>query len=1059
MKKLGLAGQLASVFINHSLTLPLTLLLILSGFVALQLTPREEEPQILVPMVDITIQWPGHTAQEVEDQVVLPLETWLLKLPGMDYVYANTSQDGVSIIARFKVGSSEESALIQAQQAIQECIEKWPSDIGPVQSKSRSINDVPVFALTLFVKDDSRMDAIQLTDLARELARDFNREQNVADVEIIGARDREVLLEWEPTRLAAFGLTPSMVDQQVSAYLQRFPVGNVQWQNKIATIRLESALDQVQLAQCPLMTIDGSSVYLGDVLDVKLQETPLSSMVLFSDIELQNREAVTLSVSKRTGANASSLTQNLRARVDRFLDLKLLPNSVGTWVVRDYGASAKEKSDELIKHLLIATLSVVALIAFALGWRESLVVLMAIPVTLAMTLLLSYLLGFTINRVTLFALIFSIGILVDDAIVVVENIHRHSEQSDERTFLACIIDAVNEVGNPTILATFTVVAAILPMAMVGGLMGPYMLPIPILASLAMLFSLLVAFVVSPWAALRFMSHLRTEHREEGRLNKLYRRFMQWLLTHKISYFGFWLVTLVMFIAALSLIPFKAVKVKMLPFDNKNEVQIIVDLPQGSALEDTARVAMDVQAALLQHDAVDSVQTYIGSAAPITFNGLVRHYNWRNGSHQADLAVELSDRHERDKQSHELAKELRQAISAIGRELQASIKVVEIPPGPPVLSTVVAELYGPNREQLRQLALGVQFDMQQMAGVVDVDCFESDPHDQMVLDADVASSQRLGVSSHAIADELAAIRQREIGLLPKMHDRHGVSLRMGFSTEQQYQIEKWLQTPIRSNSGLVQLGQVSHISYLPVQPMLFRKNGQQVVYVVADVAGSIESPIYALKQLQDLIQARAKAMAIPELTVFHTSQPEDGESYSLKWDGEWHITVEVFRDMGLAFAAVLLLIYFLVAGWFRSLTLPIVILLPIPLSLVGILPGHWMFGAFFTATSMIGFIAGAGIIVRNSIILVDFIQQLRREGVALEDAVVSAGVIRFKPMLLTAAAVLVGSSVILFDPIFQGLALSLMMGEIAATLLSRFAVPLLYLGLTRLGLNFDPLAIR
>ncbi|MCB1049447.1 MAG: efflux RND transporter permease subunit [Acidobacteria bacterium] len=1055
MKNMGLAGKLAAGFINHALTLPITLLLILAGFVALQMTPREEEPQIVVPMVDIELAWPGHSAQEIEDRVIQPLETLLLKLPGMDYVYANSAEDGAAVIARFDVGYAEDSALIQTRQAIQECVPLWPADLGPVGSQVRSINDVPVFALTLYGKDDS-VDALQLTDLARELAREFRREREVAQAEIIGDRNREVLLAWTPAKLASFGLTVSAIQSQVQAYLMRFPAGNV-WQpgQGRAVVRFETPVDLAELANLPIQNDQGQWVVLGDIVQVQLQEAPLKHLAFFSDSEFQGRESVTLAVTKRMGANASTLTHRLTERVEAFRDLGLLPDGVGARVVRDYGETAKEKSDELIKHLLLATLSVVVLIALALGWRESLVVLMAVPVTLAMTLLLSHLLGFTINRVTLFALIFSIGILVDDAIVVVENIHRHSESKDGRPFLTRILEAVNEVGNPTILATFTVIAAILPMAMVGGLMGPYMLPIPILASLAMLFSLIVAFVVSPWAALRFMSSLRSHHEGEGKLNQLYRRFMNWLLRKRLAYWGFWMVTGLLFLAAVSLVPFKAVEVKMLPFDNKNEVQVVIDLPEGSSLAETARVALMAQERLMGDPAVASVQTYVGTAAPITFNGLVRHYNWRNSENQADLAVELTDRHKRSAQSHDLAKQIRGLLQGIGHEEQANLKVVEIPPGPPVLSTIVAELYGPDRQTLRQLAGQVEAQMRLVPGVVDVDTFEAAEHTHISVVPDPQAMQRLNVSPGAIAREMAILANGTLGGLPLPDDRNGIPIRLGYPRELEQQAELIYQTPVSSRDGLVELSQVAQIGNEPEGPNLFRKNGQQLVYVVAEVAGQIESPVYALGQLEQKIQALAKDMGLAELPVFHTAQPPDGEIYSLKWDGEWHITVEVFRDMGLAFGAVVILIYFLVVGWFRSLTLPLVILSPIPLSLVGILPGHWLFGAFFTATSMIGFIAGAGIIVRNSIILVDFIQQLRREGVSIDEAVVNAGVIRFKPMLLTAAAVMVGSSVILFDPIFQGLALSLMMGEIAATLLSRFAVPLLFVGMTRLGFTFKP----
>lgn len=1054
MRHYGLAGRVAATFVNHSLTLPLTLLLMLAGLAALQRTPREEEPQILVPMVDIELAWPGRTAQEVENRLVLPLEQELLRIPGMDYVYANSSSDGAAVIARFKVGHDEVSALTLTHQAIAECQSHWPDEAPTLRTTLRSIDDVPVFSLTLFLRPQGELDALQLSELAEELALEFRRERDVARVELHGARKRELLLAWEGAQLASLGLTPAMLAEQLRAHLQRFPLAELaQTGGSQLRLRLQPNFALEQMATWGLRNHKGDWVHIGDALRIEVKEEPLRSLAFHSDDEVHSAEAVTIAVSKRKGANASQLTARLQERLGRFRELGLLPPSVGHAVGRDYGLSAKEKSDELIFHLAIATFSVALLIALTLGWREAMVVLLAVPVTLAMTLLLSYLLGFTINRVTLFALIFSIGILVDDAIVVVENVHRHSEKEDGRPFLQRILDAVNEVGNPTILATFTVIAAILPMAMVGGLMGPYMLPIPILASLAMLFSLLVAFVVSPWAALRFMTSLRSTGHRVSRLDLLYRRFMETLLRRRAAFWGFWTLTLLLFLAAVSLVPLQAVQVKMLPFDNKDEVQILLDLPEGSALEETARLALEAEKRLLDHPQVRQVQTYVGTAAPITFNGLVRHYPWRRNPHQADLAVGFHEAHQRKMQSHELAGELRAALAPLAETGQVRIAVVEIPPGPPVLSTLVAELYGPDRQLLRRLAREVQEDFRKLPGVVDVDSFETEDHLEWRLQPDPQEARRLQVPMGALVGELSLLAQGKLGEWPAASERSGLTIRLGLPEDQRQDWHALSQTPIQGVHGLIPLGQLSERVQEPAEKVLFRKNGSQVVYVVGEVAGAIESPVYALADLQQAIQRRAAGLGLPELPVTHTAQPEDGEITSLKWDGEWHITVEVFRDMGLAFAAVVLLIYFLVVGWFRSLTLPLVILSPIPLSLVGILPGHWLFGAFFTATSMIGFIAGAGIIVRNSIILVDFIQQERRAGASLEQAVVHAGEIRFKPMLLTAAAVLVGASVILFDPIFQGLALSLMMGEVAATLLSRFAVPLLYVGMTRMGFRF------
>ena len=719
-------------------------------------------------------------------------------------------------------------------------------------------------------------------------------------------------------------------------------------------------------------------------------------------------------------------------------------------VTRNYGETAKDKSDELLKHLLLATLSVTLLIALALGWRESGVVLIAIPVTLALTLFIFYFFGYTLNRVTLFALIFSIGILVDDAIVVVENIVRHFRMPINcgRDLSAVAVEAVDEVGNPTILATFAVIAAILPMAFVRGLMGPYMRPIPVGASAAMLFSLIVAFIVSPWSALRLLRHYaeRTtdEHEPEGWTTRVYRRIMEPLVDHAKRRWIFLGSMVVLLLLACSLVAFKLVKVKMLPFDNKSEFQVIVDMPNGTTLEQTTRVAQELGQYLGQQPEVENYQIYSGTSGPYNFNGLVRHYFLRRGANQADIQVNLLNRHERSTQSHEIAKRLRPGLVAIGDKYGARLKVAEVPPGPPVLETLVAEVYGPDYQQQIELAKRIKQIFQTTPGVVDVDWYVEDPQVKYDVNVDLDKAALNGVSAAAVAETVhIGLDGATAGLLHDAKSREDVPIRVQLDRPGRSAIESLTAMRMPTPSGgQVSIAEVTNVEKKTIDISRYGKNLLPVVYVLGDVAGQEESPVYAIMKMGKAIDQ----LRTPEgyqIKQYNAAMPTETDRLTVKWDGEWHITIEVFRDLGLAFAAVLVLIYVLVVGWFRSFITPLVIMAPIPLTLVGILPAHALMGAFFTATSMIGFIAGAGIIVRNSIILVDFIELRRTQGMTLEHAVVDAGAVRFRPMLLTAAAVVVGASVILFDPIFQGLAISLMAGEVASTLLSRMAVPVLY----------------
>jgi len=798
--------------------------------------------------------------------------------------------------------------------------------------------------------------------------------------------------------------------------------------------------------------LGGRPVYLSDVADITDGPEEAANYVYYSaggaNADAMTYPAVTLAVAKRKGTNATNVSKDVLTRIDALRGY-VIPSDVQVTVTRNYGQTAKHKSDELLKHLFLATLSVTLLGALALGWRESGVVLLAIPVTLALTLFIFYAYGYTLNRVTLFALIFSIGILVDDAIVVVENIVRHFRLAENkgRPWANVAVEAVNEVGNPTILATFAVIAAILPMAFVRGLMGPYMRPIPVGASAAMLFSLIIAFVVSPWAALRLLrGHTRknAEGEAEGWSTRSYRKVMTALVTDTTKRWMFLASVVVLLLLACSLVAFKAVRVKMLPFDNKSEFQVVVDMPEGTPLERTLALEQEIGAYLHTQPEVLNYQMYVGTSGPYNFNGLVRHYYLRCRPNQGDIQVNLRSIDERKRQSHDLAKEMRGPIQDIATKWNARVKVAEVPPGPPVVATLVAEIYGPDYKRQIELARRVRQIFDEMPGVVDVDWYVV--ADQKKLDFKVEQDKAAlrGISSAEVSQSVAtALGGAQAGLLHDPAEREDVPIHVQLSRASRSSAEAlgglYLNAP---DGAMVPLGELARVHETTIDRNIYRKNLRDVVYVIGDVAGAEESPVYAIGKLGDKISGLQIAEGY-KIEQFTAVQPPDVKKIGIKWDGEWHITYEVFRDLGLAFAAVLVLIYVLVVGWFQSFKTPLVIMVPIPLTLVGILPAHAAMGAFFTATSMIGFIAGAGIIVRNSIILVDFIKLRREQRMSLERAVVDAGAVRFRPMLLTSAAVVVGAGVILFDPIFQGLAISLMAGEVASTLLSRMAVPVLY----------------
>jgi len=1045
-RHVGVAGRLAGAFIHSKLTPAFILASLLMGVYAVIALPREEEPQIIVPMIDVFVEMPGASPSEVEQRGTRPMEKLLWEVPGVEYLYSTSSAGRAMVVVRFLVGQDEEKALVRLNQKLSANLDRLPPGVSMPLVKARSIDDVPVMAITLW---GAPYDHVQLRQMAAQLHDTLKEVPDISEVTITGGRPRQLTIDLNPAALAARDLDPLAVQQALAAANTRTSAGDIVSGGTVTRLEAGAWPDSIaSLKRIVVGQAGGAPVHLDDVASVTDEGGEPVDYVSYHPKHGQSFPAVTLTIAKRKGVNAIQLIRAIQQKLDTVRGYSL-PADMQLSVTRNYGETAEQKSNELLWHMLLAILSVSVLIWLTLGRRESLVVLTAIPVTLALTLFVFYLYGYTLNRITLFALIFSIGILVDDAIVVVENIVRHARMAGGN-LEAVAIRAVDEVGNPTILATLTVVAAILPMAFVGGLMGPYMRPIPVGATAAMLFSLVVAFVVTPWAAVRLLKRHATDdgrssaHGDAGedRLTALYRRVMNPLIQRAGARAGFLALIAALLLGAIVLVPLRAVTVKMLPFDNKSELQVMIRMPDDTSLETTARVATALADEALKDPLVVSVQSYAGASAPYTFNGLVRHYFLRRDPSLADLQLLLVGKDERREQSHTIARRIRLALAPVAERLGAHLQVVEVPPGPPVLQTLVAEVYGPDASRRLDLARQVRATFERTAGVVDADWYVESARPKWQLDVDTEKAAAAGVSPASVA---AVVRMAgsgaTAGLLHDARAREDVPIVLRLPRQDRGSLDAVRAIRLRGLQS-VAVGELTRAVTTVEEQSVYHKNLLPVTYVTGDVAGSIESPVYAILQMNKALGS----IRFPEgygLEVYNTRQPFDSSKYAMKWDGEWHITYEVFRDLGIAFAAVLVLIYILIMGWFQSFVTPLTIMLAIPFSLVGILPAHALLGAFFTATSMIGFIAGAGIVVRNSIILVDFIELRVRDGMSIEDAVVDAGAVRFRPMALTAAAVIAGSAVILFDPIFQGLAISLMAGEVASLLLSRMTVPITY----------------
>jgi len=1042
------AGKLADAFLTSKLT-PLLLggALALGVFTVTTL-PSEEEPQIIVPLADIYMPLPGATPEEVENRLLIPMENILSGIEGVEYVYSHAQMGFGLVTVRYEVGRDMEESLVQLFATMMKYADRMPPGFGMPLVKTVTIDDVPFFSVTL--SGDSYDHAV-LRAMADELRVGLEAVPEVRDVDVIGGFPREIRVELAPDRMAAYGVDPVMIAERLRAANVNVQAGQFTKGNEVVSVTAGPFLTSARDVGAVVLDVrDGALVQVSDVANVIDGPEEVSSYTFTGVPGASLDPMVTVAVSKRPGADATALGRALEAKIET-LHGRLLPEDVTTQITRNYGETAREKVTTLKEHLLLAIIAVGLVVALAMGWRSAVIVMISVPITFALTLFVYQFFGYTLNRVTLFALIFVTGIVIDDSIIVAENMERHFAMRD-RPLRAAARAAVDEVGNPTILATLTVIAAVLPMLFVSGLMGPYMSPMPIGATVAMLFSLGVALIGTPWLAFRLLrgSHSTGEESayvlEKTRIYRLYRWLMEPLLKRPSWMWGMLAAVTVLLLAATSMFFTRAVSVKMLPFDDKNEMQIIIDMPERTPLEVTAALADDIGGSLAAVPEISDIQIYAGTAAPFNFNGMIRHYYLRRGSNVADIQVNLVHKSDRSDQSHDVARKVRPIVERIVREsgTGARVKVVEVPPGPPVLSTLVAEVYGPDIEAQTRVASQIRDFFEEHPSVVDVDWSQTEPQPEVRLQIDEEKAALSGVAKASVAHSLQmALGGAVVTHLSQPDARTLVPVRLRLEEGERSGLDRLGNIHVASmRGGLVPLSQLVTADVGTAPQVIDRKNGQRVVYVTAEVAGDAESPVYAILDLKRQI-AEIELASGAYLGQLYTRQPGLVDQPVMKWDGEWQVTYEVFRDLGIAFAGALLLIYALIVAWFGSFVAPLVMMTAIPLTLVGIAPGHWIFGAFFTATSMIGMIALAGIMVRNGILLIDYLEARRSAGIDLEQAVIEAGAVRTRPIALTAGTVVIGAIVILFDPIFEGLAVALITGALASTLLTLIVVPSIY----------------
>jgi len=1054
--KEGFAGKIAKVFIDSKLTILLMIVFMVIGVYSSFLIPREEEPQIDVPMADIFVGYPGASPKEIESKVIKPLEKIISNIKGVEYVYSTSMQEKGMVIVQFFVGEDIERSFVKLYNEINKHMDEIPKGVSFPLIKSRSIDDVPMLGLTLWSEN---YDDYELRKITQELETEIKKVNDVSITKTIGGRNKQVRVVLDKEKLAASGLDFLSVSEMIKANNAQLNSGKFQSNDTEYFVKTGNFLQSKNDVENLIVgTQDNNPIYLKQISEIIYGPEISQNYVSLgfgkgSDkIASYNSEypAVTLSIAKRKGADAMQIAEIIINKIDK-LKTTLIPDDVHVEITRNYGETASHKVSELLLHLIGSIIAVTLVVMLAMGWRGGLVVFLSVPITFALTLLSYYMLDYTLNRITLFALVFVTGIVVDDSIIIAENMHRHFKMK-KLPFKKAALFAINEVGNPTILATFTVIASVLPMAFVSGLMGPYMAPMPIGASIAMILSLFVALTITPYLGYLFLNE---KHKTDDKISsdkpiedtfiyKIYNKIERPLLDSNKKRWSFLAVTFILLIATMTLFFTNAVAVKMLPFDNKNEFQVVIDMPEGTTLERTNLVAKEVGLYLSTRPEVVNYQNYVGTSAPITFNGLVRHYDLRGGSNMADIQVNLKDKKDRSIQSHDIVKLLRSDIQKIGKKYNANIKLVEVPPGPPVLSTIVAEVYGPDYNEQIKIAKNVQNILTNTNDVVDVDWMVEDDQKEYQFEVNKEKAMLYGVTPKQIVYTInMALSNNAITQLYNENAANQVSLILTLDEKEKSSITNIAKLKVKNNQGnLIPIIDLISIHQNKTPKSIYRKNQKRVVYVMADMAGKLESPAYAILGMEP----KLKEINIPKgysINELYINQPDFEDDYTVKWDGEWQITLEVFRDLGIAFIGAIILIYILIVGWFQNFKAPLVMMVAIPLSLIGIILGHWLMNAYFTATSFIGMIALAGIMVRNSVLLIDFINLRTAEGISLKQAAIEAGAVRTTPILLTAGTVVIGAFVILFDPIFQGLAISLMGGTIVSTVLTLIVVPLVY----------------
>ena len=1050
----GFSGRIAEFFINSKLTILLMIALMIIGVYSSTLIPREEEPQIIVPMADVMVGYPGASPAEVENRVVKPLEKIISNIKGVEHVHSMAMNGRAMIIVQFYVGQDTERSYVKLYDELMKNKNIFPKGVYEPMVKTRSIDDVPMLGLTLW---SEKYDDYQIRQISEEVTSEIKKIKDVSLTSVIGGRARQLKVILDKDKMAESNVDALGVMQMIQANNGSSQSGSFSSNDQEFLLTTGQFLaSQEDVENLVVGTSQNMPVYLKQIAKVEDGAASPSNYVSFGYANNTEKAkkfkdeypASTISISKVKGADAMKISEQILEKVEQ-LKKTIIPSDVHVEVTRNYGETASHKVSELLMHLGVAILAVTVLVMLAMGWRGGLVVFFSVPLTFALTLFSYYMLGYTLNRITLFALVFVVGIVVDDSIIIAENMHRHFHMK-KLPFKQAAIFAINEVGNPTILATFTVIAAILPMAFVSGMMGPYMSPMPIGASIAMMLSLFVALTITPYLGFHLLKVKdEKEHKEEqgletGWIYKFYKKIEQPLLDNSKRRWTMLGITVVLLMISVMAFFTKWVAVKMLPFDNKNEVQVVIDMPEGTTLERTNAVAKEVAQYLKTVPEMVNYQSYVGSSAPITFNGLVRHYDLRGGSNMADIQVNLLHKEDRSEQSHDVAKKIRPEIQKIGKKYGANIKIVEVPPGPPVLSTIVAEIYGPNYEDQLKVADQVQKILQNTDDVVDVDWMAEAPQTEFKLVADKEKSMLNGVAPAQIVGNVTyLLGEHPVSYLYDEKSNQPVNIVMKLSDADKTNLQDITSLKVKGQMGnMVPVADLVKVEKDSLAKTIYRKDQKRVAYVLADMAGGLESPAYAILGMEN----KLKNIKLPtgyKLNELYMKQPDDESDFTVKWDGEWQITLEVFRDLGAAFAVVIIIIYMLIVGWFQNFKTPMVMMVAIPLSLVGIVLGHWLLGAFFTATSFIGMIALAGVMVRNSVLLIDFIEIRLNEGIPIKQAIIDAGAVRTTPILLTTGAVVIGAIIILFDPIFQGLAISLVFGAIVSTLLTLIVVPLIY----------------